>query len=224
MAPRDRRDAFPVPAQTREVGIRVGNQVYVPVLAHDAHTAAAQAGVLNAHARAVIVLDRVYAACAAFGAPRTVIWRPTDEADAARHEQKELDHQEALAKKRREKELYEADLAILEAQHRLEATAVFKGRKFEVGDAKIAEKIAKFRAGEAVAREATDGEVLTPEKHKAAAHRDPSLADQLAFRAQELDEEIEKTEAEGKSTERLRAELDVVNGMLRREILKATPR
>jgi hypothetical protein len=221
MAPRDRRDELPVPAPARTVGIRVGNQVYAPVLADDAYTAAAQTGMLNAQATAVIAMDRYYALAAAFAARRTVIWRPTDELEAARREQAELDHQDALAEKRREKEMYEADLATLEVKHRLEATATFRDRKFEVGDAKFAEKIAKFRVGEAVARaglhddEAAAQEKPTPPKAT-------SILDHLAARAQELDEQIQQAEAGGKPTDRLRGELDVLNGMLRREILRTT--
>jgi len=224
MPPKERKNLPAVlePLHSRTVGIRVGNKVYAPILSDDANAAMATAGVLEAHARAVIAMDRVYAAIAAYAAHRTVIWKPAEELAAAHREETELLHQDALAEKRREKELHEADLATLEAKHRLEAAAQFKEYKFQAGEARFAEKIAQRRVGEAVARAGLhDPEANEPKSAAPPASKEPSILDHLAARAQELDEQIEQAEAAGKPTDRLRAELDILNGMLRREILKA---
>jgi hypothetical protein len=115
--------------------------------------------------------------------------------------------------------LYEAKLKKLQAKHRHDAEDEFKDEKFNLGKARFAQRKAEAEVGEAVAREGMKGDVLPPEPAPAKG-TGPSLAEQYARLVDDLDEQIAKAEAAGESTEQMRAEQDVLNKMLRRELLK----
>jgi len=216
------KNTLPVPQEPRPVGVRVGNAVFTPVLPTDATNAAAIREHDNAFLGVLGLADTIFAAAEQIHAPRAIIYNPAAEHEAREEAQKELQHQRVLAKKRREKEIYEADTEALKARHRYEATEEFKEDKFEVGHARVREKVAKHGVGEAVARAAgIDGEILEPENKKEP--KPSSLAQTFALRADELEKEIDDAEAAGRPTEELRNELNAVNKMLRRDLLRNGP-
>jgi len=208
----------------RTIGIQVGDTIYTPALPANAHEAAALRGVVNAHVGAVIAMDRFYAAAAAFAARRVVISNPPAEIEAQREEEKELKHQRLLAEKRRERELIDADVEIMEAEHRAEAKHRFKERKYEAGFARFDEMTAKRRVGEAVARASMGEEILEPESKLAEKPKSASTAETLALLADDLERQIDEAEAAGRPTDQLRGELKSINAVLRRELLKSAGR
>lgn len=201
---------------TRNVGIRVGDQVYVPSLPIDPSHAAALAGCFDAHTQALINMDRFFATAAAFTARRTVLCQPEAERAAQMEEAREFEHQRVLAEKRREKELLEASMKLLELKHKLEAAEAFKDDKFDLGRARFAEKTAKHGVGEAVARASMQEEPSETEKPKPA-----PLIDAITQHLDAVEKQIDETEASGAPTENLRREMEVLTMMLRREVKKA---
>lgn len=213
-----------MPGEPRTIGIQVGGTIYMPALPADANDAAALRGAVNAHVGAVIAMDRFYAAAAAFAAPRVVISNPGAEIEAQREEEKELKHQRLLAEKRRERELIDADVEIMDAEHRAEAKHLFKESKYKAGFARFDEMTAKRRVGEAVARASMEEEILEPERKPAEKPKSASTAEMLAQVADDLEKQIDNEEAAGRPTDQLRSELKSINALLRRELLKSAGR
>src|SRR5204863_4680418 len=115
----------------------------------------------------------------------------------------------------------DVDLQIIQARQKVEAAEQLKDAKFAVGEARFAEKAAKFRAGESVARASMqDEEILEPEPTQARP-RSVSTAQTLALLIETLEREIDEAEAAGKPTEQLRLERDGLNAVLRRELIKS---
>jgi hypothetical protein len=202
---------------SRAVGILAGGQVYIPLPA-TANAAEALRGNLNAHLGAVMAVDRIHALAAALQAGRQILHDPIAERAALDEERERIRHERELAQEIRETELYEAKLKKLQAKHRHDAESEFKEEKFGLGKARFAQRKAEAEVGEAVAREGIRGDVLPPEP--AAKINEPSLAQTYARLVDELDERIAKAEAAGNSTEEMRSEQDLLNKMLRRELLK----
>jgi hypothetical protein len=203
---------------SRAVGIQIGGQVYIP-LPTDPQLAAGLRGNVNSQFRAAIALDHVYALSAALNAPRHILHDPMAEHEAREDERERIRHERELAQELRETALYEAKLKKLQAKHRHDAESEFKEEKFGLGKARFAQRKAEAEVGEAVAREGMRGDVFPPEP-AAAKVNEASLAQQFARLVDDLDERIAKAEAAGESTEEMRSEQDLLNKMLRRELLK----
>ncbi len=203
---------------SRAVGILAGGQVYVP-LPTDPEEAEALRGNLNSQFRAVLAVDRIHALAVALNAPRHILHDPIAEREALEEEREQIRDERELAQELRETALYEAKLKKLQAKHRHDAENEFKKEKFGLGKARFAQRKAEAEVGEAVARQGIKGDVLQPEPAAAKAN-DPSLAQRYARLVDELDERIAKAEAAGEPTEEMRSEQDLLNKMLRRELLK----
>jgi hypothetical protein len=208
-----------VPNGSRAVGILAGGQVYIP-LPTNPDEAGALRDNLNSQFRAVLAVDRIHALAVALNAPRHVLHDPIAEREALEEEREQIRHERELAQELRETALYEAKLKKLQAKHRHDAEDVFKEEKFGLGKARFAQRKAEAEVGEAVAREGIKGDVLPPEPVAAKAN-ETSLAQRYARLVDDLDERIAKAEAAGESTEEMRSEQDLLNKMLRRELLKA---
>ena len=203
---------------SRVVGILAGGQVYIP-LPTNAEEAEALRGNLNSQFRAVLEVDRIHALAVALNAPRHVLHDPVAEREALEEEREQIRHERELAQELRETALYEVKLKKLQAKHRHDAEDEFKEEKFGLGKARFAQRKAEAEVGEAVAREGMKGDVFPPEPAPVKA-TGPSLAEQYARLVDDLDERITKAEAAGESTEEMRAEQDLLNKLLRRELLK----
>lgn len=203
---------------SRAVGILAGGQVYIP-LPTTLEEAEALRGNLNSQFRAVLAVDRIHALAVALNAPRHVLHDPVAEREAQQEERKQILHERELANELRETALYEAQLKKLQAKHRYDAEDEFKEEKFGLGKARFAQRKAEAEVGEAVAREGLKADVFPPEPAPAKANG-PSLAKEYARLVDDLDEKIVKAEAAGESTEEMRSEQDLLNKMLRRELLK----
>ena len=203
---------------SRVVGILAGGQVYIP-LPTNAEEAEALRGNLNSQFRAVLAVDRIHALAVALNAPRHVLHDPVAEREALEEEREQIRHERELAQELRETALYEVKLKKLQAKHRHDAEDEFKEEKFGLGKARFAQRKAEAEVGEAVAREGLKGDVLPPEPASAKAGG-PSLAQEYARLVDDLDERIAKAEAAGESSEEMRSEQDLLNKMLRRELLK----
>src|SRR4051812_11428466 len=105
----------------RTVGATVGGEVYVPAVPRDASTAAKVSGYISESSRAVAAMDHLYSTLAAYQAHRTVVCDHAAEAHVKEESRRELQHQRLLAELRREREEHEAEEAVLNAQHSLEA-------------------------------------------------------------------------------------------------------
>ena len=215
------RNALEVRTPREALTFRIQNRSTIAAINSQRRYARALASCINEHTKVIDAMDHLYTAMSEFQARQSLNFRAPEKVKTV-EELEEVEHQSALAKKRREKELYEADRETLRIKHGLQAEEQFRDYKFEVGAARFGEKVAKFRAGEAVAREASrDGEILEPENKIAS--KPVSMAQTLAQRADELQKEIDEGEAEGSSTVELRSELKAVNNMLRRELLRKRP-
>jgi hypothetical protein len=202
---------------SRAVGILAGGQVYIP-LPSTPDAAQALRGNLNAQLGAVAAVDRVHALAAAFQASRHILHDPTAEREAQEEARQQILHDRQIAQEQRETDLYEAKLKKLQAKHRHDAESEFKEEKFGLGRARFAQRKAEAEVGEAVARESVKADVLSPEPP--ATDAGPSLAAEFARRVDDLEEQIGKAEAAGEATEAMRSEQDLLNKMLRRELLK----
>lgn len=203
---------------SRAVGILAGGQVYIP-LPNTPDAAQALRGNLNAQLGAVAAVDRVHALAAAFEASRHILHDPAGEREAQEEARQQIRHDRELAQEQRETDLYEAKLKKLQAKHRHDAESEFKEEKFGLGRARFAQRKAEAEVGEAVARESVKADVLPPEP-TSAKDAGPTLAAEFARRVDDLDEQIAKAEAAGEATEGMRSEQDLLNKMLRRELLK----
>jgi hypothetical protein len=204
---------------SRAVGVRVGDQVYMPALPADGDTAAAMRGNLKAHLNVVGLLDHIYAGAEALAAGRTVVYDPAAEREAREENRAEVLHAREIAKKRRQREIHEAELEVLQAQHRYEAVREFKEVKFDVGHARLRQRVAEAEVGEAVAREGMKDEVIEPQA-KTVEVKSPTLAEQFARLVDDLEQKIDEAEAGGRPTDEMRAEQKTLNTLLRRELLK----
>jgi hypothetical protein len=211
----DKKSA-PAVQGSRAVGILANGQVYIAVPTTPAEAEALR-GNLNSNLGAAMAVDRLHAWAGALHAERHILHDPAAELDARNEEREQIRHERELAKELRETALYEAKFKKLQAKHRHDAEDEFKDEKFGLGKARFAQRKAEAEVGEAVAREGMKGDVLPPEPVKGTG---PSLAEQYARLVDDLDEQIAKAEAAGESTEQMRAEQDVLNKMLRRELLK----
>jgi len=203
---------------SRAVGILAGGQVYIP-LPTNSEEAEALRGNLNSQFRAVLAVDRIHALAVALNAPRHVLHDPIAEREALEEEREQIRHERELAQELRETALYEVKLKKLQAKHRHDVESEFKEDRVGLGKARMAQRRAEAEVGEAVAREGLKGDVLPPEP-VAAKINEPSLAQRYARLVDDLDERIAKAEAAGESTEEMRSEQDLLNKMLRRELLK----
>ena len=202
---------------SRAVGILAGGQVYIP-LPTNSEEAEALRGNLNSQFRAVLAVDRIHALAVALNAPRHVLHDPIAEREALEEERAQIRHERELAQELRETALYEVKLKKLQTKHRHDAESEFKEEKFGLGKARFAQRKAEAEVGEAVAREGVKGDVFPPEPTGKV--KEPSLAQTYARLVDDLDERIAKAEAAGQSTEEMRSEQDLLNKMLRRELIK----
>lgn len=208
-----------LPPARREVGVRIGNQIFVPVLPDETGMANAQNGYLKAHLQAVGLMDQYFALREQYAANRSVAWRPATDIAAEHEEEAELKHRRKLAKLRREREVHEHALAVLEAEHALEAAEQFKTIKFAAGEARFAEKTAKYRVGEAVANH-TMGKTPEARRSEEEAAPPPPFVDVLVHGIDDLEKQIAEREASGTSAERLHSERDALKALLMRELKK----
>jgi hypothetical protein len=216
------RRNLPVAQSSRAVGVRVGGQVYMPALPANGRIAEALKENLNAHYGVVVLLDHIYAAASALASARVVVHDPVAEREAEMEEREKVRHDRAMAQCRRERELHEARLEVLRAQHQYDAVEKFKEVKFGLGEARFKQKVAEAKIGEAVAREGMTDDILAPEG-KPANGNSVSLAEQFARLVDDIEVQIEEAEASGRPTEQLRAEQNTANRILRRELLRGKP-
>jgi len=212
----------------RPIGVRIGTNIYAPALPLNASDARVLASVIDAHSHVVAAFDRYHRLAEAHQLPRVALWDPVADEEAQQDELNQQQHQRELAKKRRDRELLEAELETLKAKHHLEAEMEFKDRKFELGAARFSEKAAKhrveearFRVGEADARAAMKEEILEPEAQQRERSASQSAMDVLAGLVDEVDRQIQEAEAAGKPTEKLREKLAMLQSTLLEEVLKA---
>jgi hypothetical protein len=203
------RIANRVPPRNPLTGVfqRIGDNTAARSFDSQASVFAALTRYLEQQTKAVEANDRLYNAIEQFHAHRLGLLNPADQ------ERFDEDaHQRILAKKRREKEQYEADEQTLDVKHRLEAKVEFKDHKFAAGAARFAQKIAERQVGEAVARSS-----LEPEPQETPAPEKPvSIAAVLADFVQKLERDIDAAEAAGKPTKQMRDDLAAINAILKR--------
>jgi hypothetical protein len=210
--------SVPAVQNSRAVGILANGQVYIAVPTTPAEAEGLR-GNLNSNLGAVMAVDRLHALAGALRAGRHILHDPAAELEAREEERAHIRHERELAKEVREANLYEARLRALQAKHRYEAEDEFKEEKFGLGKARFAQRKAEAEVGEAVAREGIKADVMPPEPAPPKASAS-SLAQEYARLVDDLDEKIVKAEAAGESTEEMRSEQDLLNKMLRRELLK----
>lgn len=209
-----------LPPLHREVGIKIGSQVYVPAMPSDPATAAAQNRYLGAFLRAVSLIDQYHALREQYAANRSVIWCLSADVAAREEEEVELKHQRKRAELRREREIYEDMLAALEAKHAVEAREEFKDIKFASGAARFAEKTAKYRVGEAVANASMGRSPDGQKTEEPAQPARPPLLDALLQGIDELEKQIEEREASGQPADALHRQRDALRELLMRELKK----
>jgi hypothetical protein len=164
---------------------------------------------IDEHTRVVQAMDRFYAAGTQLQArrDREVVadeTRAIADADAV----VEAEHKRALAKKRRQKEMLEADLEIMEAKHRLEAKETFKPMQFELGHIR-AETRQRDAELEKRTAESALFKLLDGVREQAAKDGRPVgdwLNDRIAF----LEEQAREAAADGQDTADVLAELNVL--------------
>jgi hypothetical protein len=203
---------------SRAIGILAGGKVYIP-LPTNPNEAGALRSNLNSQLSCGLAVDRIHALAVALNAPRHILHDPVAEREALEEEREQIQHERKLAQELRETALYEAKLKKLQAKHRHDVESEFKEDRFGLGKARMAQRRAEAEVGEAVAREGVKGDVFPPEPAPAKVN-EPSLAQRYARLVDDLDERIAKAEAAGESTEEMRSEQDLLNKMLRRELLK----
>jgi len=204
---------------TRSVGVMVNGQVLVPAFPRDAATAAGQRGVLEQSLGAIALMDYIAGAAHAYEANRVIVHDPVAEREARADIKAQVDSARVVASHYRRQAELEAELAAELAEQKLDAVREFKPIKSGLGKARFAKRQAEVEVEESVAREGIKGDVLPPEPVAAKAN-EPSLAQRYARLVDDLDERIAKAEAAGESTEEMRSEQDLLNKMLRRELLK----
>jgi hypothetical protein len=209
-----------LPPAHREVGVRIGNQVYLPALPMDASMVHAQNGYLQAHNLAVSLLDQYHALREQYAANRSVIYRPAADVAAQAEEEEELKHQRELAKLRREREREEHRLATLQSRHKADAEEEFKLIKFASGVARFAAKTAQHRVGEAVANATLNGGAPKIEREEADKPARPPMVDVLVQGIEDLEKQIEEQEASGIPAQLLNAQRDALRDLLMRELKK----
>jgi hypothetical protein len=208
-----------LPPVRREVGVRLGDNVFVPALPTDGHHMRAVNGYFSDHMVGVSLIDQYFALRAQYAASRHVIWRPSVDVAAQEEEEAELKHQRKLSKLRRERELHEQKLAAMQAQHKLEAEEEFKPLKFAKGAARFAESTAKFRVGEAVAHASMQGGTQEPDQPAERLHGMP-LVDALLQGIDDLERQIAEREASGQPAEALHGQRDALRELLMHELRK----
>ena len=179
-----------------------------------AKVAAALTYCLDEQTKAVEANDKLHTAIEEFHAHRLGLLNPID-----REQFEEETHKRTLAKKRREKELFEAERdrltaqrETLKTQHGLEADEEFKGLKFAAGAARFDQKIAERRVGEAIARAS-----MEPESKTAVEPSKPvSIAVVIADYIQTLEKEIDEAEAAGNATTQMRNDIATLKALLKR--------
>jgi hypothetical protein len=203
------RIANPIPPRNPLTGVfhRIGDNTAARALDSQAGVFAALARYLDQQTKAVEANDRLHAAMEKFHANRLGLLNPVDQ------EQFEEDkHKRLLARKRREKEQYEADEHILDVKYRVEAKEEFKEPKFAAGRARFAQKIAERQVGEAVARSS-----IEPEPEETPTPQQPvSIAAVIGDLVQKLERDVDAAEAAGKPTKQMRDDRDALNAMLKR--------
>ncbi len=188
---------------------RIGDNTAARSLDSQASVFAALTRYFEQQTKAVEANDRLHSAIEQFHRHRLGLLNPVDQ------EQFEEDkHKRILAKKRREKEQYEADEQILDAKHRVEAKEEFKEPKLAAGRARFAQKIAERQVGEAVARSS-----MEPEPKETPVPEQPvSITAVLGDFVQKLECDIDAAEAAGKPTKQMRDDLAALNAMFKRSI------
>jgi len=209
-----------LPPPNREVGLRLGNQVYMPALPHTADGVAASNGYLQAHNRALSLLDQYFVLREQYRANRSVIYRPSADIAAQEEEELELKHQRELASARREREIHEHKLAAMQARHKLEAEEEFKAHKFGLGKARFDEKAAKHRVGETVAKASMHG--YSPGAEEPTEHNPdcPPLVEALLQGIGDLEQQIEQREASGMEAEALHLQRDALRDLIMQTLKK----
>jgi hypothetical protein len=164
---------------------------------------------INAHTNVVTAMDRLYAAAITFQARRDQRdeideKQVIEEADAV----DEAEHKRALAKKRREKELLDADQAVLKAKHALEATGEFKDTKFELGRVRAEARrrdaqVEKTTAEAAILK-------LAEEIKNASGKNEGQIIDWLEDRIVASEAKLRELEADGADTTDCRVALQVM--------------
>lgn len=208
-----------LPPERREVGIKIGRDVYMPAMPPDARTMHAYNGYLEAHIRAVSLIDYYHALREQYAANRAVVWRPSADVAAQEEEEEELTHLRQRAKLRRQREVLEDELAVLKAKQAFEAAETFKDIKFEAGAARYAQKTANYRVGEAVANMA-GGSRETAERTEPAQPPRPPAVEVLLQGIDDLEKQIDEREASGAPSERLHAQCDALRELLMHELRK----
>jgi hypothetical protein len=209
-----------LPPAKREVGLRIGDQVFMPALPPTADGAAALNGYLRAHNMAVSLLDQYFVCREQYRANRNVIYRPTADVAAQEEEESELKHQRELASIRREREIDEHKLAALQSRHKLEAEEEFKVDKFNLGKARFGEKAAKHRVGETVAKASVHDYAPAAEKPAAPSPEQPPLVDALLQGIEDLEQQIEQREASGMSADTLHMQRDALRDLVMQTLKK----
>ena len=184
----------------------IGDDAAIMSLNSQARLAMALTRCLNEQTKAVVARDGLDGAIEKYQANRLGLLNPAD-----REQLEEESHRRTLAKKRREKEIYEAEQDVMEARHKLEATEEFKEQKFAAGKARFGAKIAEHQVGEAVARSS-----MEPEPEQPAPEKPVSIAAVLDDFVRKLEWDIDQAEAMGKSTKQMREDLAALNSLLKR--------
>jgi hypothetical protein len=192
----------------------IGDNATIAALHSQGRVAAAFAWRLRQQKNVVKEADELQTAMETYYRNRLNL--PTPEQEDQRDEEK---HKRVIAEKRREKELWDAERQIIEAQsaateakHQFEAKEYFKETKFAAGKARFAQKIAEREVGEAVARasmKSESAEAPPPPPNPT------SMADMLAELIDAMERKIDEAEAGGASTAQMREDLAALKAALK---------
>jgi hypothetical protein len=190
----------------------IGDNATIAALHSQGRVAAAMTWSLRQQTKAVNAADELHKATETYYRNRLGLLSP--EQEDQRDEEK---HKRVLAEKRREKELWDAERQIIEAQsaateakHQFEAKEYFKETKFAAGKARFAQKIAEREVGEAVARAS-----MEPESGGTPPPKSPSLAGMLAELIAAMERKIDEAEAGGMATNQMRDDLAALKAALK---------
>ena len=215
----------PAVAGSRPISLSSNGQALIPVLPRDVTTTGTHRDLLRSELGIVALMEAVWGGIAAYEATRTIIYDPQATREAHEEARKDVLHAREIAEIRRQAQKAEEQLIVLKAKHALEAEGEFKEHKFESGRAGFKRRQAEIRAAEAearlkesIAREDEEPDIIVPERKPDAMTSD--LAQHFARLVDDLEVQIDKAEARGQPTEQMRSEQDVLNKMLRRELLK----
>jgi hypothetical protein len=210
-------------------GTLTNGKMLIPELPGDAATLAEQRQILLHSLGAIDLMGYVAARAHALG---VVHYDPQADREVGAELAREASHQRELAERRRRREIAEADQEVLKAEQEAikleqatEALVVFKPEKFKSGFAGFEKRRAQTYAERAEARfkesvATEEAEIIEPEQKAAPRSQPPDLGAYFAIQIEELQAQIDRAAADGKPTEELRAQEDVLNRLLRKELLK----